>query len=84
MLYVFLWKPEDNCGCHSPGIIYLGKKKLRPVTHQVGCAVWVLRPRDLPVSTSPELGLQAYYFVHRFYLGPRDGAQVLVLAQAPF
>lgn len=34
------------------------KKKMRPVTHQVGCAGWALRPRDLPVSTSPELGLQ--------------------------
>lgn len=59
------------------------KKKLRPVTHQVGCAGWALRPRDLPVSTYPVLGMQACYFVHPLYLGPRDWAQVLVLAQAP-
>lgn len=62
MLYVFMWKPEDNCGCRSP--IYFGKK-IETCNSPSG---WALRPRDLPVSASPALGLQACYFVHRFYL----------------
>lgn len=83
----FMWKSQLNLKCHSSNAVDLAlwdRVSHWLGTHHEGQVGWPSSPRDLPVSSSLEPGLQACATMPSFYAGLGIKLTISYMHNKPF